>query len=299
MTINYEEQHFDVEEEGRCNLVLVAVRYTGSRSSVPAHKYRTEAAWPGHSPFQTLGDDGNRRPGAPQLALLPDWTDEETENRTVESFESDPNMEVYYRPEEIAKALLEKNYLDPNVFGRGYDDRVRQRVFDQLGISYEGTDESTFRAELREIAGIEADEQEVKAEARDDQRVSEYRSEHPRSDLVDAARILGYEDPDAAGKIELATWLADQDPEAVRYAFDGQTQAARDTNAGEDVEVEDPLTAEDVLDTYEKDELKDVVKSVREGPGEISLRSGAEGLAEWLVDTKGLTEDQIDAALME
>lgn len=305
MSIHVHPQHVELEEEGRCNLVLVAVRYTGKKSSVPAHRYRTGAAWPGHAAFQAIGDDGDRKPGPWQFALIPDWTDEDIENRTVEALESDDDMEVAYTPETIATAMLEKNYLPENAFARGYDDTVRDRVFDLLGIQYEGTDEVRFREILREIAGIEAADEELQAETRDDSRVSEYRREHTRPELIDAARILGYEadtgrDPDHEGRIALATWLADQDREAVRFAFEGKAQAARDTNAGDEVDPDDvePFTPASAVDTYDPEELKDVVKSVREGTGEFNLRNAtATGMAEFLVEAKGLTEDEIDAHL--
>lgn len=307
MSIHVEPQHLELEAEGRCNLVLIAVRYTGDRSSVPAHRWRRDAAWPGHSAFQALGDDDNRQPGPPQFALIPDWTDEDTENRTVEAFEASDDMAVYYTPEAIAEAMLEVNSLPENAFDRGYDDRVREKVFDHLGISYEGTDELRFRETLREIAGVDADDDTVQAEARDDSLVSQYRREHTRGELVEAAAILGFEDDheyDASGRgrIELATWLADQDREAVRFAFEGKPQAARDANAGVDVDASDvePFDVGKAVETYEPEELKTVVKAVREGTGEFSLRgAGAESMAEFLVEAKGLSEDEIDAHLTE
>lgn len=298
MIINYEDQHLDLEEEGRCNVVLIAVRYTGPRSSVPADRYRNDAAWPGNSALQARGDYGNFDPGPPQGALIPDWTDDETENRTVEALEADADIDVFYTKRDIARAMLETNYLDPNVFGRGYDDRVREKVLEFLDIDYEGTDETTFRAELREVAGIEAGEEVVQAEARDSARVTEYRQGYPRGDLVDAARILGFEDAEGAGKIQLSTWLADQDREAVRFAFDGKAEAARARNSGEELEPEDEWDAEAAEEVYDFDELKAVVKSVREGPGEFSLQAvKSADMAEYLVETKGLTEDEIDGYL--
>lgn len=293
---------FDAAEEGLCNLVLVAVRYVGRRSAVPAHDKRREAGWPGHAAFQAYGDDDDRRPGSPQFAILPDWFDPDVEeDRTVEAFEADEKFEVYYDQRSIAEALLERNYLPPNVFSRGYDDQVRDVVFDQLDVGYEGTDEATFREELREIAGLEADEEALAEETRDDARVSEYRQAHPRSELATAARILGFDDEsesdaDRSGIIELSMWLADQDAEAVRFAFDGKVEAARDANAGEDVEVVEPFTPARAVETYGPDELKDAVKAVRESPSEFSLSGAtAASMAEWLVDGQGLSEADIDA----
>jgi len=188
MIINYEPQHIDLEEQGQCNLVLIAARYTGPRSSIAAGQYRQDAAWPGASPFQSSGDRDDPEPGPAQGALIPDWTDEDTENRTVETLEADPDIEVFYRPEDIAREMLTGNYLDPNVFGRGFNADLRDRVFDALGLEDVGVrNEAEYRAQLREIAGIDADAEERRAETRDDSRVSEYRREYARPDLISAA----------------------------------------------------------------------------------------------------------------
>jgi hypothetical protein len=301
MIINYEEQHLDLEEEGHCNLVLIGARYTGGKSSVTVNKYRTQAAWPGNSPFQggPLTDDGGREPGSAQGALLPDWTDEDTENRTVEALESDPDIEVLYDPSDIAEEMLRANYLDPNVFGRGFNAEVRDRVFDALGLEDVGArNEAEYRKQLREIAGVEAEPDA--RQVRDDQRVVDYRRENTRRELIAAARILGKESPDECGKIELATWLADRDPEAVRFAFEDNVDAARNVLAGDDTTPTEELTVDAAVDGYSRDELKTVVKKARTGTGEITLRGKDKtDLATFLVDSKGLSEAEIDAHLMD
>lgn len=300
MIINYVDQHLDLEEEGHCNLVLIGARYTGGKSSVTVNKYRNQAAWPGNSPFQggPLTDDGGREPGPAQGALIPDWTDEDTENRTVEALESDPDIDVLYSADAIAEEMLRANYLDPNIFGRGFEADVRDKVFDALGLEDVGVrNEAEYRKQLREIAGVE---QEPDArQVRDDQRVVDYRREHTRRELIAAARILGKESPDDCGKIELATWLADRDPEAVRFAFEDKVEAARNVLSGDDAPDED-LTVEAAQDEYTRDELKVATKKVRSGTGEITLRGKDKAdLATFLVDEKGLSEAEIDAHLMD
>lgn len=304
MIINYEPQHVELEEEGQCNLVLVAIRYTGPRSSIAVDRFREEAAWPGGSPLQAgpkEGDGDERLPGPAQGALVPDWTDDETEDRTVTVLEAHPDIEVLYTPESIAQAMLEANYLDPNVFGQGFDGDLRDRVFEHLGLQDVGVrNEAEYRAQLREIAGIEADDEAIKDESRDDARVTEYRQEYTRQELITAAAILGNEDAEELGKIELATYLADQPRQAVRFAFEGKAGAAQDALGGDDVTVDDPLTAEDLVEAYDPDEIKNVVKAVRQGTGEFSLRGAStEDMAAFLVEDKELTEDEIDAHLME
>lgn len=303
MIINYVEENVELEEQGHCNLILIGARYTGDNSSTTPNKYNRQAAWPSRSAFQGGPEkehgDG-RHPGPAQGALIPDWTDENTENRTVEALESDPDIEVLYRPSEIALAMLEANYLDPNVFGQGFDPELRDRVFDHIGLTDVGVrNEAEYRKQLREIAGIDADAEEIQAETRDDSRVNDYRREYRRSELVEAAQILGMEDAEGSGIIELATWLADQDVQAVRFAFEGKAQAARDRLAGdEDAAESEPLTVDEAVEQYESEELKAVVKAVREGTGEFSLRGvDAEEMAEFLVEAKGLSEDEIDGHL--
>lgn len=318
MIINYVREQdpdrtiFESEERGYVSLVLVAVRYVGDQSSVSPTQMINDAAWPHRSAFQggpKDPDGSGRLPGPPKGALIADWVDESGENRTIEAIESNSDFEVIYRPERIARAMLEANYLDPKVFNpgaSGFNPQLRERVFDQLGLTGGGAiyDEAEYRAQLREIAGVEADADQIRAETRDDSRVTEYRQTHDRDTLVDAATILGMDRDDAEGKgkIELATWLADHDAQAARFALEGKTQAARDVLEGDapDPADADPLTAADVVAQYEYDEIKTVVKAAREGTGEFSLRGAdVDSMAEFLVDQKGLTEDGIDAHLTE
>lgn len=305
MIINYLEDHLELEEKGHINQVLVAVRYTGPKSSLPASKFNRPAAWPAFSPLQggPKKSDGSREPGSPQAALVPDWTDEDTENRGVEALESDPDIEVYYSREEIAKCMLDSNYLDPNVFGRGFDAEVRDFVFDKLGLEDVGVrNESEYRAQLREIAGVEGPGEGDNPEVIDDARATEYRQEHTRAELKTAATILGKEQTEV-GKIDLADWLAEQDAAAVRFAFEGKPGAAREAAglaAGDDDQPASAYTPADVIDDYEHEEIKTVVKKVREGAGEISLRGASnEDMAAFLVERKELSEDEIDAHLTE
>lgn len=309
MIINYVDEHFDLEEEERINQELIAIRYTGRKSSITPSKYNRDAAWPSFSPLQggpkDADADGERLPGPPQGAIVPDWTDDDVEDRTVEALESDPNIEVFYDPATIAECMLETNFLDPNVFGQGFDPDVRDFVFDTLGLEDVGIrNESEYRAQLREIAGIGDPGDEIETEAVDDTRKTELRQDNTRSDLVEACRILEHDDPDNLGKIDAAGFLAEQDPAAVRYALEGKPGAAREaaglTGDDEDVEPAETFEPADALEAYEPEELKDVVKSVREGTGEFSLRgAGAEDMAEFLVETKDLSEDEIDAHLTE
>lgn len=303
MIINYVPEHFELEEEGLANQVLVAVRYTGDKSSTTSGQINRSAAWPGFSAFQGASPDSDANHGPAQGGLVPDWTADNVEDRTIEALESNPDFEVLYSPKDIAEAMLESNYLDPNVFGQGFDPDLRERVFDELGLEDVGVrQEAEYREQLREIADVDADEAEVREETRDDSRVTEYRQEHTRDELRGAARILEKDDDDV-GKIELAEWLADHDREAVRFAFEGKSEAARDVAGLSDGPSEpepEPLTADDAVEMYEYDELKAVVKAVREGTGEFSLRGNdINDMASFLVEDKGLTEAEIDAHLTE
>lgn len=306
MIINYVPDHFDLEAEERINQVLIAARYTGPQSSVSPQQYNKAAAWPSFSPLQggPIKPNGDGRdPGPAQGAIVPDWTDEDVEDRTVEALEADPNIEVLYSPGDIATAMLRTNYLDPNIFGQGFDPDARDFVFGALGLEDVGVrNEAEYREQLREIAGL--DESDVKDTSTvDDSRTGELRQGHPRADLVDACAVLGHDDAESLGKIEAAEFLTEHDPGAVRFALEGKPQAARDA-AGltddDEPEPEETFEATDAVDAYDAEELKTAVKKVREGTGEFSLRGAStDDLAAFLVEDKDLSEDEIDAHLTE
>ena len=222
MPIHTFKQNQDLEDRGKVELVLVGLRYVGNKSTLPVGKFQRQGGWPGTSPLQggAIQDDGSREPGPVQLALVPDWVDEDVENRTIIALENDPDVDVIYDRSQIAKSLLEKNYLPPRVFDRGYDTDLRARVFDELGLQDVGRrNVPGYREQLAEIAG-EGAEALVSDQTRDAGRVGEYKTEYRRETLFEAANALGAGFDESVSRTELAEWLADQDTGDAERALD-------------------------------------------------------------------------------
>lgn len=139
------DQLLEMEREGEDELTLVAVRYTGDRSLFTDRATQTQGGWPSTAPFVGRTDG----PGPWQTALLP--------SRRLGWWERNANFEVAYETETLAEAFLEKNYLDPEVFGAGYDPEIRDRVHDALGIDVQRNAEA-YREDLAEVAGISREE---------------------------------------------------------------------------------------------------------------------------------------------
>lgn len=223
MPVHTLSQNQDLEERGKVKLELVGLRYTGNKSTMPVNKYQRQAGWPGSAPLQggPIGPDGEREPGPIQLALVPDWTDDNVEDRTLLALENDPDVDVIYDRSEIAAALLERNYLPPEIFDRGYDARLRERVFDALGLEDVGArNVPGYREQLAEIAGLDTADMDDAEAIRDASRVGEYKREYPRGTLLEAATALGGDFDASANKTTLAEWLADQDAATVEAALD-------------------------------------------------------------------------------
>lgn len=217
------EDNEELEDRGKVNLEFIGVRYTGPRSSITPTKLQSRAGWSGSAPLQQ---------GEIQLALVPEWTDDDVEDRTVVAIENDPNYDVVYDASELAEALLRQNYLPPEVFGREFDPGLRDRVFDKLDIEEAGVDnDEEYRRQLREIAGVDDDDEEA---PQVDEHVNRYQAEYQRSDLISAATALGWGYDQSAGKTEVAEWLGTQDPELVEQALeDPESVEAGDEEADE------------------------------------------------------------------
>lgn len=231
--IHVETQTIDLEQDDRVETVVAGLRYTGHRSTAPAQRPRDQGGWPGRSVFQggepvEVNDNGSvveREPGPIQIGVIPDWIDGDTvEGGTLPGLENLSNFEVVYDPADLAAAILETNYLPPVVFGGPEtppDYAARERVFDALDIPDRlGTApaaEQDLREALAETAGIDLDE----AEPPDKSREEEYKHEHTRSDLYNAAKALGHDvEWSEVTKTGLAETLAQEPPGEVREALD-------------------------------------------------------------------------------
>lgn len=231
-------------EDGITDLILVAIRYTGPKSVVDPSDLRRQAKWPGHGNFQggpakewrTTENDvtesepprgliqriTDRHPGSWQLGLVPEWNDPEVvaptdQSAGVTTIEQMENWEVAYDSETIAEVFLDRTYLPPQVFGRGFDPFVRDAVFDSLGLDDEGVirddgSEEKYRSQLRELAG-----REDSPDQSDDDRIQEVASAFRRSELMTAANEAGKDDTNVS-KTELAEYLVEEtDDPAEQY----------------------------------------------------------------------------------
>jgi len=244
MTVHLERQTEELEQEGKVETELVAVRYTGLKSSVPPDNLRDQGGWNGTSAFQggsvkERDEDGRvveREPGPWQLGVVPDILGEDVEGGALHGIENNPDFEVAYSAEKIARALLEMNYLPPTVFGgegKSYKPELREKLFEKLDAQddVEWTDEGVapdatgaYREQLAEIAGIEPEDD---SEIVDKSRVQEYLDNYTRGALMSAASTLEKSGDINTGKRELAEWLAERDARAVEYALNGEDDEAR------------------------------------------------------------------------
>jgi len=119
------------------------------------------------------------------------------EGGTLPGLENLSDFEVVYDPAKLAQAILDGNYLPSNVFGgerTAPDYDVRERVFAAL--------------DLPDSLGTAGSPD------------AEYRNEHTRSDLYNAAQALGHDvEWASATKTEMAELLAQESPGDVRAAL--------------------------------------------------------------------------------
>ena len=194
-----EDRHLERAENGETELSLIVVRYAGPRHSKAVDTMRGQAHWPGRAPIvDNVG----------YVALVMD--------EGLGRLEAMNDVSVSYAPEDIAAALLQKNYLPPNVFGRSMDNRVQERVLDTLGVDFQGIEnEEGNRKELRKVADVDDGEDVEEPDEGPDPRVKELNDNWTRNRLLDAATDLGMSSEDtekssvtSALKNECAEYLA-------------------------------------------------------------------------------------------
>jgi hypothetical protein len=199
MTIKTNREHQELEADGDDELTLVAVTYTGDQSVYNASATRQQGGWPARSPFNS---------GVTEVALVP--------SKRLGFWERHADFEIAYDDESLAAALLEKNYLAPQVFGANVDIDLRDRVLDTLGIDVKRNAEA-YREALADVAGPDADAGE-EADPHET-RQSDF-ADAKRSTLQRAAEAHGKSDVDSAGREELADYLAEQDDDDVDATID-------------------------------------------------------------------------------
>jgi hypothetical protein len=175
----------EFEEKGHAEVEFVGFRYTGDQSARSDLDVRERAGYNGPAKFQQ---------GQVYLALLATYLDPdhvENSGMGVHALEARNDFEVIYDPGRLAEALLDRNYLPPDIFYEGFDRWKRQKVMDKLGLDdhgrvFEKDDETPYREELREIAGIKRDDSESPSQQRSDEYVSRF----SRSDAMAVVREL-------------------------------------------------------------------------------------------------------------
>jgi len=211
------QQNIDQLESGEIRgLELIALRYVGEHSSLATRgALATQGKWPGTAPLNN---------GVWYFALVPDQGLAYLENRD--------DLDLVYADdaERFAEALLSKNRLPENVFGRRADLDLQEQVFDALGIE-DPMEAGPVEAQLREIAGVEASD-DIDDDDQDDGRVSTLVSEHSRSTLKQAVKEVRDDASEfslrGADKSDLAEFLAEKDEAAVHDALETDGEGGDD-----------------------------------------------------------------------
>ncbi|MDS0280296.1 hypothetical protein NDI85_21155 [Halomicroarcula sp. S1AR25-4] len=216
ITLNSAEEF---EDKGHADVEFVGFRYTGDRSVKTDQDIRQRAGYDGPPKFQQ---------GRVYFGILPTNLDpEHVDNASmgVHALEARSDFEVLYDPERLSEALLERNYLPPDVFYEGFDRWKRAKVMakldlDDAGRVYDKDDEAPYREQLRAISGVEADDEASVSQQRSDEYVDRF-SRAEASDIVKVVR----QDPDeidlrTAGLTDMAEYLTRFTPDTVEDAID-------------------------------------------------------------------------------
>ena len=201
------KQNLEQEAAGEIRgLELIALRYTGQHSSVATRgALASQGRWPGTAPLNA---------GIWYFALVPDEGLAYLENRD--------DLDIVYADdrERFAEALLSKDRLPDNVFGRGADPELRDRVYEALGLE-DPVDGGRIPNQLRDIAGVDEEDAD---EDGDDSRAATLVSEYGRGELKAAVKEVR-EDTDEFGLrgaevTEMAEFLAEQANNEVHAALE-------------------------------------------------------------------------------
>lgn len=150
MAVISTKRNEELEAEGEDELTLAVVRYTGSRSIYNDEALGRQGNFPSGA---ALNGGPNGEPGPWKFPLIP--------SRNLGWFETHNDLEIAYGAEAVASALLERNFLPPNVFGANFDPDLRDRVFELVGIEQPKMSAEGYREVLSEVAGVDDPGEEV------------------------------------------------------------------------------------------------------------------------------------------
>jgi len=220
------------EEKGHADLEFVGFRYIGDRSTKTDQDIRQRAGYDGPAKFQR---------DRVYFAILPtNLSDDHVENSEmgVHALEARSDFEVLYDAERLAKALLDRNYLPPDVFYEGFDRWKRAKVMaklalDDAGRVFDKDDETPYRKQLRTIADVDTDDEASVSK----QRADEYTGRFSRSDASEVVKVLRQDadeiDLRTAGLTDMAEYLTRFEAASVEDAVD----AALGDGDPDDVEI--------------------------------------------------------------
>jgi hypothetical protein len=210
----------EFEEKGHADLEFVGFKYTGDRSVTTNNDIRERAGYNGPGMFQQ---------GQTYLAILPTNLDNdhvENSNMGVHALEARGDFEVIYDAERLAEALLSRNYLPTDVFYEGFDRWKRAKVLEKLPVDdagrvFDQDDETPYREQLRDIAGVDVDDEVNVSKQREDEYVDRF----SRSDASAVVKVLRDEidkdlDLRTAGLTDMAHFMTHFTPESVEFVAD-------------------------------------------------------------------------------
>ena len=194
--------HFDEIDRPKKELVVVAVTYTGDRSTYQDNALRSQGNWPSNASFT---------PGITQIAIIPD--------QGLSWFERRNDFVVEYSQEAVAKAMLDQNYISPDVFGQSPNPQIQDIILDFFDMEYVPRNAEETRNHLAELAGVEDAGEEADA---NESFKSDLR-DFTRAELKEVCRDLREDSDDidlTSGKLDFVEYLGELDEETVRDALD-------------------------------------------------------------------------------
>lgn len=219
MTVAHTTSNQDLEDKGEDELTPAALRYTGPQSVYNSQALQNQ----GYLPSMGVLQGGHNEAGPWKVVLIP--------SKRTGYFENHNDIEIAYDKETLASAFLEKNTLPSNVFGRNYNQNLRERFLDLLEIDALPRETDAIREQLAEVSGVDQDAgQEAESE--------EFGYDLTRSELWAVAKPLnppfGW---NGMQTTEAETFLMEQDSDTVR-------RLVNQLNAGEDPSLDDAAEGE-------------------------------------------------------